>query len=355
MRYVKGDKVEVLSSTLEYSWHPARIVEGDGDAFTVMYDGHVNGMVVEVVLVKYIRPRPPVVDFSDWSRGDLVHVYDNFAWKLAAVLQVLDNKQFLVRVVGAMLDLNVGAARIRVRHYWKDNQWTIVGKGPSISDVKRPLIRYKLTSDSEVLERNTNALAPRRITRQKSRYVPTNAIKRSAPSTLDQTEAWRKSAKLSKTIEKSSPCTLNQTDACTGTGMRSRLTEELQGRSGPPAPNSTLNKAHEKHEDSRLSSVGSCSMNTDSSNHQYPTKYAKHGCSDESVSDAESCNVAATPKPGNQPRIFVLRKRRQAAALDRSVQRRNLVLRFRQQGSSLQDPHCRDGSHQAPSSSSSSR
>lgn len=126
-RYKKGDRVEVLNTTLEHSWHPARIVEGLGELYTVQIDGHTYGSVV-LVLVDYIRPCPPVVEFSNWSRGDLVHVFDNFAWKLATVLQVLEKKHLTVRVIGSMLDLIVGAAWIRVRHCWQDGRWIVVGK-----------------------------------------------------------------------------------------------------------------------------------------------------------------------------------------------------------------------------------
>lgn len=127
-RYKKGDRVEVLNTTLEHSWQPARIVEGCGDVYTVLYDELAHGMVFEVVLIVCIRPCPPLVEFSNWSRGDLVHVFHNFAWKLATVLQVLDKKQFMVRVVGSMLDLIADAAWIRVRHCWQEGGWIVVGK-----------------------------------------------------------------------------------------------------------------------------------------------------------------------------------------------------------------------------------
>lgn len=123
--------MEVLKTTLEHSWQPARIVESRGNEYTIEYDVHDsygNRMVFELVLVDYIRPSPPLVEFSNWSRGDLVHVFDNFAWKLATVLRVLENKLFMVRVVGSMLDLIVDAAWIRVRHCWQDGRWILVGK-----------------------------------------------------------------------------------------------------------------------------------------------------------------------------------------------------------------------------------
>uniref|UniRef100_A0A7N0T0I0 Agenet domain-containing protein n=1 Tax=Kalanchoe fedtschenkoi TaxID=63787 RepID=A0A7N0T0I0_KALFE len=116
-RYRRGDQVEVLNTTkgtLEDSWHPARIVGSHGDVCTVRYDGHANGVVEERVLVRCIRPRPPPVEFSNWSRGDLVHVFDDSAWKLGTVLQVLDENQFLVCVIGSLQDLKLGAARMRL-------------------------------------------------------------------------------------------------------------------------------------------------------------------------------------------------------------------------------------------------
>ncbi|CAM8914670.1 unnamed protein product [Rhodiola kirilowii] len=338
-RYLTGEKVEVLNTNgaLEYSWHPARITGGEpiGDVYTVVYEGHENGMVEERVLAKCIRPRPPVVEFSNWSCGDLVHVFDNFAWKLATVLEVLDKKQFLVRVVGSMKDLKVGAAWIRVRHYWQDNRWTVVGKGASKSDKSsRPVIHGNIISDSRVEQRNTSVQAARRSSRQKSHNVPTKAVKRRAPSTQVPTTARRGLAKISRTVERNSPCipNKNRTDACNGTGMRSKVTKEGQGtsRSRPPTKNSTLRKIDiENHEGSGLSSTGSCSINSKCSSHLHPTKCDENHCHNDDVSDAES-RASRSLKPRNQSSgIFVFEK----AVLDRPAQGCSLILRFR-----LKDP-----------------
>ncbi|KAL9688075.1 hypothetical protein QQ045_032488 [Rhodiola kirilowii] len=295
-RYVKGDKVEVKNTkeTLENSWHPARIIGGQpiGDVYSIMYEGgHQNGMVEGRVLVMHIRPRPPVVGFSNWSRGDLVHVFDNFAWKLATVLQVLAKKQFLVRVLGSMKDLIVGAAWIRVRHCWQDNQWFIVGKGPTKSE-KLLSIFHKVVSDAQAKQMNKSVCAAKRNTRQNAHIASTKAIKRTAPSTINQMKSQRRSTKISRTAERTSPCPLNQyqIEACTQTGMKWKVTQEHQGTSRPPATNATLKKSqHDKHEDSGPSSVGSCSINYSFSSHHNRTKCAEHLRNDDDVSDAESC------------------------------------------------------------------
>ncbi|KAL9683530.1 hypothetical protein QQ045_015352 [Rhodiola kirilowii] len=310
-RYLQGDKVEVLNTkgTLEDSWHPALIVDGDEDACIVLHDAHANGVLEEWVLAKYIRPRPPVVEFSNWGRGDLVHVFDNFAWKLATVLHVSVKKQFLVRVVGSLQDLNVGAGWIRVRHYWQGDQWIVIGKGPSNSDTKR---RHNMISDSQ--KRNTGI---RGNTRQKSHNVPSRAIKRNAHSIVNQTEDG--SAKISRTVERSS------TNACNATGIRLRFTE----RKGPTTNEVTL-KETQHHEDSSLSSTGSCSsFNTNNSSRQYcTTKNAEHHYGND-VSDAESCTWPTSHKPTK-----VIKWRRKAAESP-AQQRCSLILRFRIQDQSL--------------------
>uniref|UniRef100_A0A7N0U6S7 Agenet domain-containing protein n=1 Tax=Kalanchoe fedtschenkoi TaxID=63787 RepID=A0A7N0U6S7_KALFE len=327
----RGEQVEVLNTTkgtLEDSWHPARIVGRHGDVCTVMYDGHANGVVEERVLVRCIRPRPPLVEFSNWSHGDLVHVFDDSAWKLATVLQVLDKKQFLVRVIGSMQDLKLGAARMRVRHCWQDDQWVVVGKGPSNLDVKRPFIlRFRnIVSDSQTRQRNHRAA--RRSTYKKSHNAPSRAVKRKAPGTLDQAEAQRGLMKISRTVERSS---LIQTEACAGTGMRSRVTEqEQESMSRPPATNATPREAqNERREDSgSSSSVGSCSINSNfSSHHHCPAKRAARRCQ-EDVCDAESC-TPTSPEPRKQTAGIMVTENRRGALPDRPAPGCSLVLRFR--------------------------
>ncbi|CAM8938772.1 unnamed protein product [Rhodiola kirilowii] len=271
-RYLQGDKVEVLNTkgTLEDSWHPALIVDGDEDACIVLYDAQANGVLEEWVLAKYIRPRPPVVEFSNWGRGDLVH------------------------------DLNVGAGWIRVRHYWQGDQWIVVGKGPSNSDTKR---RHNMISDSQ--KRNTGI---RGNTCQKSHNVPSRAIKRNAHSIVNQTEDG--SAKISRRVERSS------TNACNATGIRLRFTE----RKGPATNEVTL-KETQHHEDSSLSSTGSCSsFNTNNSSRQYSTtKNAEHHYGND-VSDAESCTWPTSHKPTKPNRYSQGNEKR-----DRSSERDRVV------------------------------
>ncbi|CAM8898988.1 unnamed protein product [Rhodiola kirilowii] len=329
-QYEKGDQVEVKNTkvTLEDSWHPARIVGGHGDVYTVLYDEQANGVVEERVFVKCIRPRPPVVAFSNWSRGDLVHVYHNSAWMLATVLEVLEKNQFLVRIVGSMKNLIVDAAWIRIRHYWQGDQWIVVGKGPSKLDVKRLVIHCKKMTESHAKQRKINILTATGNTLHKSHTVSTKAIKRSAPDTQDQTEVRRRSTKISRTAEKTSPCTLNhnKTEPCTGTEMRSKVTKEHQGLSRRPAANATLRKTrHLEHEDSSLSSVGSCSINSNCLSHHDHTQCAEHQRNDD---DAESY-TGQSPKPRRNQTSSVSVSEK--AILCRPAKSCSLVLRFRLQ------------------------
>lgn len=134
MRFKKGSKVEVLSKkeVPSGSWHCAEIVCGNGHNYTVRYDGYgpANGeTVVERVPRKAIRPCPPTLDILDnWVPGDVVEVFDNFAWKMATVTKVLVENYFLVRLLGSSMEFQVFEFDIRVRQSWQDGRWVLVGK-----------------------------------------------------------------------------------------------------------------------------------------------------------------------------------------------------------------------------------
>lgn len=143
MRFKKGSKVEVLSrkAVPSGSWHCAEIVCGNGNDYTVRYDGlldSTNGMIVERVSIKAIRPCPPQVEISgNWLPGDVIEVFDNFSWKMATILEVLGKKYILVRLLGSSLEFKVRNSCIRLRQSWQDDEWVVIRKGPgSYEDVK---------------------------------------------------------------------------------------------------------------------------------------------------------------------------------------------------------------------------
>uniref|UniRef100_A0A2P2JHA4 Uncharacterized protein LOC8269550 isoform X2 n=1 Tax=Rhizophora mucronata TaxID=61149 RepID=A0A2P2JHA4_RHIMU len=135
MRFKKGSKVEVLSKkdVPSGSWRGAEIICGNGDTYTVRYDGYLgrNGeTAMEMVSRKAIRPYPPLTEVvENWIPGDVVEVFDDFSWKMATVTKVLDRKHFLVRLLGSSMEFKVGKFDIRPRQSWEDARWVVIGKG----------------------------------------------------------------------------------------------------------------------------------------------------------------------------------------------------------------------------------
>ncbi|KAB1209021.1 hypothetical protein CJ030_MR6G010462 [Morella rubra] len=224
MRFKKGSKVEVLSKkeVPSGSWHCAEIVCGNGHNYTVRYDGYgpANGeTVVERVPRKAIRPCPPTLDILDnWVPGDVVEVFDNFAWKMATVTKVLAENYFLVRLLGSSMEFQVFEFDIRVRQSWQDGRWVLVGKGSgNFEDGKRDdnsNLKCKLNLSSNIRHQNTrinirvnDACFPviNSGNFQESRVVSSKTMKRGSPYCYSQLEVFGVAPK-SRAIEKEGKC-----------------------------------------------------------------------------------------------------------------------------------------------------
>ncbi|EOY30963.1 RNA binding protein, putative isoform 4 [Theobroma cacao] len=185
MRFKKGTKVEVLSKkeVPSGSWQCAEIISGNGHSYTVRYQGYsgaTDKMIVERVSRKAIRPCPPALVVPDnWVPGDVVEVFDNFSWKMATVLGILEKKYILVRLLGSSLEFKVSRFDIRVRQSWQDDEWVVIGKGSgSCEDGKygeNYTLRYNQNSSSQF--QNTTRMTNRHLkeafagARQKFRAV----------------------------------------------------------------------------------------------------------------------------------------------------------------------------------------
>ncbi|KAK8682921.1 hypothetical protein V6N13_039000 [Hibiscus sabdariffa] len=158
MRFKKGTRVEVLSrkEVPSGSWHCAEIISGNGHSYKVRYEGYsdaTNKTIVETVSRKAIRPCPPAPAVSDtWVPGDVVEVFDNFSWKMATVLAILEENYILVRLLGSSMEFKVSKFGVRVRQSWQDNEWVVIGKGSgSCEDVRHgenSTLRYNQKSSS---------------------------------------------------------------------------------------------------------------------------------------------------------------------------------------------------------------
>ncbi|KAE8682886.1 hypothetical protein F3Y22_tig00111234pilonHSYRG00130 [Hibiscus syriacus] len=159
MRFKKGTTVEVLSrkEVPSGSWHCAEIISGNGHDYKVRYEGYsdaTNKTIMEKVSRKAIRPCPPAPAVSyNWVPGDIIEVFDNFSWKMATVLAILEKKYILVRLLGSSLEFKVSKFDARVRQSWQDNEWVVIGKGfGSCEDVKHgenSTLRHNQNSSSQ--------------------------------------------------------------------------------------------------------------------------------------------------------------------------------------------------------------
>ncbi|KAI3468313.1 hypothetical protein Pfo_024976 [Paulownia fortunei] len=150
MRLKKGDKVEVMNKKeAPVSWLVAEILSGNGHTYRVQYDsypGLAREQMVETVSRKFVRPCPPLVQgVENCIAGDIVEVFYEYTWKIAAILGVLEGKKeiknkkiplqaaavqnlYLVRLLGCSQELVVDKSNIRMRQTWHGDKWILIGK-----------------------------------------------------------------------------------------------------------------------------------------------------------------------------------------------------------------------------------
>ncbi|KAL2236094.1 UNVERIFIED_CONTAM: hypothetical protein Sindi_1341600 [Sesamum indicum] len=123
MRFKKGDKVEVMDSKdVPVSWRAAEILSCIGHTYRVQYDsypGMASNQMVEMVPLKFLRPRPPLVQgVESCIAGDIVEVFYEYSWMIAAILK----------------ELVIDRSDIRMRQTWHDDKWILMGKSSQAGD-----------------------------------------------------------------------------------------------------------------------------------------------------------------------------------------------------------------------------
>ncbi|XWS17176.1 hypothetical protein CRYUN_Cryun33cG0045600 [Craigia yunnanensis] len=302
MRFKKGAKVEVLSKTEvpSGSWRCAEIISGNGHSYTVRYEGYfgaTNKTILERVSRKAIRPCPPASILSDnWVPGDVVEVFDNFSWKMATVLGILEKKYILVRLLGSTLEFMVSKFDIRVRQSWEDDEWVVIRKGSgSCEDGKHgenSTLRYNQNSSSQFKNtiRRTNRHVKgesgpvnKKVNYQESVIASSKTLKRGCYS---QVEAHAGAGQKLRAVEKdgrlyrlvaANPSIHEQVDAVAfprdmlgekyihaSLNNRSGLCEVHADRRKPNGGVGCYFAEHleTNHADSVTCSVGSCSMSS---------------------------------------------------------------------------------------------
>lgn len=133
MRFMKGDKVEVLNmcEVPSGSWRCATIISGNGRRYIVTYveRSPEGGFNVDRVPRNAMRPTPPPVGgLENLLPDDIVEVFCSGSWKVASVIGTVDGMHFFVRPHGSGQELHVHKTNLRLRQSWQDGQWFVVGK-----------------------------------------------------------------------------------------------------------------------------------------------------------------------------------------------------------------------------------
>ncbi|KAK4422324.1 hypothetical protein Salat_1814700 [Sesamum alatum] len=123
MRFKKGDKVEVMDTKdVPVSWRAAEILSCSGHTYRVQYDSYpdmASIQMVEMVPMKFLRPRPPLVQgVESCIAGDIVEVFYEYSWKIAAILK----------------ELVIDRSAIRMRQTWHNDKWILMGKSSQSGD-----------------------------------------------------------------------------------------------------------------------------------------------------------------------------------------------------------------------------
>ncbi|KAL0327598.1 UNVERIFIED_CONTAM: hypothetical protein Sangu_1837800 [Sesamum angustifolium] len=78
-----------------------------------------SNQMVEMVPLKFLRPRPPLVQgVESCIAGDIVEVFYEYSWKIAAILK----------------ELVIDRSDIRMRQTWHDDKWILMGKSSQAGD-----------------------------------------------------------------------------------------------------------------------------------------------------------------------------------------------------------------------------
>ncbi|PON84111.1 Agenet domain containing protein [Trema orientale] len=326
MRFKKGSKIEVLSKreVPSGSWQCAEIICGNGHNYTVRYDGLGGANVVERVSRKDIRPCPPPLEVSDdWACGDVVEVFHNFSWKMATISEVFGKKYVLVRLLGSSQEYKVSKFDIRIRQFWQDDQWIVIGKGSRSSDNLKDdeILTLEDNQNSSIQIQKTNTrigsrvnghhfLVKNKLNFQESRFSSSRTLKRASPYCHSQADAQAGIAQKFRVIENEGRChrvfasnlsvLAKQADVALPRDVpgekeshasfnirRTSFPEvylEKRKQSGDVGCSAAVN-IESDDADSIASSVGSCSIN--SNNSSTSTRYV----SANPVEDLDFCNA----------------------------------------------------------------
>ncbi|PQQ20247.1 uncharacterized protein Pyn_15893 [Prunus yedoensis var. nudiflora] len=147
------------------SWCCAKIICGNGHNYTVRYDGFEGASgkaAVERVPRNAIRPCPPPLEVS--IIGFLV---------------------ISSRLLGSSQEFKVGKFEIRVRQFWQDDKWVVIGKG---------LSNYEYGKRVETFTLKYNQSSCLKAQKNEMHIDSSHNLKRRSPFLYSQDEAYDGSA-----------------------------------------------------------------------------------------------------------------------------------------------------------------
>ncbi|GAB2216035.1 hypothetical protein Droror1_Dr00023802 [Drosera rotundifolia] len=315
MRLTKGTKVEVFCQKEDPSgcWRCGEIVSGNDHTYTVRYDagiGSLGGQVIDRVPCKAIRPCPPVIKLGDvWVSGDVVEVFHSFAWRVATVVQVVSDSQYLVRLYASSHELEVNEDLIRRRLRLQDDKWVAFPKR-SYEDLKRSgtgsrCIKDKFfalgnigyTQDSQsVLSRNLKRRYPFQYPEMESQARPYQKVRADEKDSVHiGVKFTRRSPLPESKVDAVVYLRKREGETCINSSFYDRLNGCSEMMLQREEPNGAVGGSHamnlEPGDDSFASSVGSCDILVNPSS-ESPNDFSRSPFedSDGDSSDAESSN-----------------------------------------------------------------
>ncbi|KAL3819074.1 hypothetical protein ACJIZ3_004979 [Penstemon smallii] len=352
MRFKKGDKVEVMNiKEVPVSWHVVKILSGNGHTYHVEHDsypGMASEQKVETVSRKLVRPCPLLVQgVESCIAGDIVEVFNEYSWKSATIVKVLEGKkvnksnkiqnQYLVRLLGCSEELIIDQSNIRMRQTWHNDEWILMGKSSQGSEdviVSKPLpSKCNQKMNSKIPQLNARA----RHQPQKDyknieddaafwdpRMIPSRSLKRMSPYHSSIVEAHNGHHQKLRAVEKDGKMqrvvvtpVLEKVDAVS-------YPRETLGEKNMHASFKIISNGYNKMEGTKLSnilrysevrssssdsdecSVGSCSVTSQSPNQCYSPSIALP-CQEiyTLCSDAESSSVTERKSSSLPPKVEV--------------------------------------------------
>ncbi|XP_043693272.1 uncharacterized protein LOC122643750 [Telopea speciosissima] len=156
MKFKKGNTVELLRTKLDPcgSWFTGKIVEVNGDWYTVRYDlllNHEGEPLAEKVHKDDIRPQPPFTMKERWVNGDIAEVFDIHSWRFGKVAKAMNNNRFVVRLFGSIQLREFCRSDLRVRQVWRNKKWVKIGKVGGDKQINNNITEYSSKYSQEFL------------------------------------------------------------------------------------------------------------------------------------------------------------------------------------------------------------